>query len=188
MLLSDNKNKIIPEFPVGTIVMFTGKEIPIGWVLCDGTNGAIDLRDKFILGAKDLSSVGSKNSLYTQGNGDNKSCMVEASSETVNIDIHAQSTKLTIDQMPKHAHDVCLRLSEAAVASHVDLTRQTMDGNDIWQIKCQKMNGRVWESTTLEMGNDQEHNHNITVNQAPHKHRVNIMPSYYTLAFIQYVG
>ncbi len=88
--------------------MFTGKEIPIGWVLCDGTNGAIDLRDKFILGAKDLSSVGSKNSLYTQGNGDNKSCMVEASSETVNIDIHADNKISTIDQIPAYTHDVGL--------------------------------------------------------------------------------
>jgi microcystin-dependent protein len=186
MLLSDDKNKIIPEFPVGTIVMFTGKEIPIGWVLCDGTNGAIDLRDKFILGANDLSSVGSKNSLRTQGSGDNKSCVVEASSENVNIDIRVHSTILTIDQIPKHTHHIGLRLSEAAVTNHV--TEQTMNSNDIWQIKCQKMNGRVWESSTSEVGNDQGHNHNVAVNQDSHKHHVNIMPNYYTLAFMQYVG
>ena len=188
MLLSDDKNKIIPEFPVGTIVMFTGKEIPIGWLLCDGTNGAIDLRDKFILGANDLSSVGSKNPLRIQGNADNKSCIVETSSETINIGINAQATILTIDQIPEHTHHVGLRLSESAVSSYDN--EQTMEGKDIWKINCQKMNGRVWESSTSSVGNSntKEHNHNIAVDQVPHKHHVNIIPSYYILAFIQYVG
>lgn len=186
MLLSDDKNKIIPEFPVGTIVMFTGKEIPIGWLLCDGTNGAIDLRDKFILGANDLASVGSKNALHTQGSGNNKSCIVETSPETINIDIHAQNTVLTIDQIPAHTHHVGLSLSESAVASHG--IEQIKEGNAIWQIKCEKMNGRVWESSTSSAGSTQGHNHTIAVDQARHKHRVNIIPSYYILAFIQYVG
>lgn len=186
MLLSNNKNKMIPEFPVGTIVMFTGKEIPIGWLLCDGTNGAIDLRDRFILGANDVSSTGSKNPLRTQGSGDNKSCIVEASSETIKIDIHARSTELTVDQIPAHTHHVGLRLSESAVTSQI--TEETMNGKDIWQIICQKMNGRVWESSTSVAGNTQGHKHEIDVNQVSHKHRVDIIPNYYILAFIQYVG
>jgi len=35
------------------IVMWSGSivSIPAGWVLCDGTNGTPDLRDKFIVGA-----------------------------------------------------------------------------------------------------------------------------------------
>jgi len=186
MLLSDDKDKKIPEFPVGTIVMFTGKEIPIGWLLCDGTNGAIDLRDKFILGANDLSSVGSKNSISTQGSGDNKSCIVEASSETINIDIHAHSTILTIEQIPAHKHEVGLRLAESAVATQN--TWETMKAKSIWQITCKQMDGRVWESYTSVSGSTQGHNHNIDVNQSQHKHHVNIMPNYYILAFIQYVG
>lgn len=186
MLFSDDKNKIIPEFPVGTIVMFTGKEIPMGWLLCDGTNGAIDLRDKFILGAHDLPSVGSKNSLPIQGSGDNKSCIAEVSPETINIAIHAHNTQLNIDQIPEHTHQVGLRLSESAVTSYDN--QPTMDGKDIWQIKCQKMNGRVWESSTSKVGGSQGHKHDMDVNQAPHKHLVNTIPSYYVLAFIQYVG
>lgn len=37
----------------GMIVMWSGelKDIPNGWVLCDGTNGTPDLRDKFVVGA-----------------------------------------------------------------------------------------------------------------------------------------
>lgn len=37
----------------GTVVMWAGNisSIPIGYVLCDGTNGTPDLRDKFVVGA-----------------------------------------------------------------------------------------------------------------------------------------
>lgn len=40
--------------PRGGIIMWSGSisNIPAGWALCDGTNGTPDLRDKFIVGAK----------------------------------------------------------------------------------------------------------------------------------------
>lgn len=39
--------------PVGTISMWAGSvgDIPVGWHLCDGTDGTPDLRDKFVVGA-----------------------------------------------------------------------------------------------------------------------------------------
>lgn len=39
--------------PLGLIGMFEGliSNIPDGWVLCDGSNGTPDLRDKFIIGS-----------------------------------------------------------------------------------------------------------------------------------------
>lgn len=41
-------------YPSGVIMMWSGSvaSIPSGWVLCDGTNGTPDLRDRFIVGAK----------------------------------------------------------------------------------------------------------------------------------------
>lgn len=39
--------KIVPP---GTVVAFSGTEIPEGWALCDGNNGTPDLVDKFIKG------------------------------------------------------------------------------------------------------------------------------------------
>lgn len=42
------------------IVMWSGSivSIPSGWVLCDGTNGTPDLRDRFIVGAGGTYSPG----------------------------------------------------------------------------------------------------------------------------------
>ncbi|HAH20142.1 MAG TPA: hypothetical protein DCL49_04465 [Candidatus Omnitrophica bacterium] len=43
-----------PSIPAGVILMWSGTivSIPSGWVLCDGNNGTPDLRDKFIVGAR----------------------------------------------------------------------------------------------------------------------------------------
>lgn len=40
--------------PVGGIIMYDGliADIPAGWQLCDGTNGTPDMRDKFVIGAR----------------------------------------------------------------------------------------------------------------------------------------
>ena len=40
-------------FPIGTILLFSGKvsDIPTGWHICDGTNGTVDLRNRFPYGA-----------------------------------------------------------------------------------------------------------------------------------------
>lgn len=42
------------SLPKGIITMWSGSiaAIPSGWVLCDGTNGTPDLRDRFIVGAR----------------------------------------------------------------------------------------------------------------------------------------
>lgn len=68
--------------PLGVIVMWSGSiaNIPAGWVLCDGTNGTPDLRDRFIVGAGSSYSV----------------------SDTGGEAFH----KLTIAEMPAHTHPI----------------------------------------------------------------------------------
>ena len=47
-------------FPVGTIVPFCGNpgNVPYKWHICDGTEGTIDLRNRFPLGTNDTSVIG----------------------------------------------------------------------------------------------------------------------------------
>ena len=53
------QNLIQTRLPSGVILMWSGSiaTIPTGWVLCDGTNGTPNLRDRFIVGAGSTYSV-----------------------------------------------------------------------------------------------------------------------------------
>ena len=68
--------------PKGGIIMWSGavNQIPSGWVLCDGTNGTPDLRDRFVVGAGGGYSLG------------------QIGGEAAHV--------LTIDEMPSHSHNV----------------------------------------------------------------------------------
>jgi len=57
--------------PTGVICMWHGTlaNIPTGWVLCDGTNGTPDLRDKFVVGAAAAANPGSTGGATTHTHG-----------------------------------------------------------------------------------------------------------------------
>ncbi|WP_353102369.1 hypothetical protein [Myroides odoratus] len=81
--------------PVGLISMWSGalRDIPLGWVLCDGQNGTPDLRDRFIVGA------GKDYSIADVGG--------------------AKEVALTVDQIPSHRHTGTTK--EAGKHSHTFL-------------------------------------------------------------------
>jgi microcystin-dependent protein len=68
--------------PIGGIIMWSGNinNIPVNWILCDGTNGTPDLRNRFIVGAGVNYSIGA------QGGADR--------------------VTLTINEMPSHNHPI----------------------------------------------------------------------------------
>jgi microcystin-dependent protein len=76
-LLQHMENHLVPP---GAIIMWSGSvnDIPVGWALCDGSNGTPDLRDRFIVGA---------GGAYSPGNTGG-----------------AESVTLTVAQMPQHNH------------------------------------------------------------------------------------
>lgn len=84
-----NKIQLPPtsSLPSGLIVMWSGSTstIPTGWLLCNGSNGTPDLRNRFIVGA---------GSSYNPGN-------------TGGVD----SVTLTVAQMPSHSHTHTLSVS-----------------------------------------------------------------------------
>lgn len=59
--------------------MYSGTEVPYGWLLCDGTNGTPDLRNRFVLG-----------------------------SDGTDVNMSGGSRKLviSIDNLPAHKHEV----------------------------------------------------------------------------------
>jgi microcystin-dependent protein len=76
----DNIVVVSSGIPSGGIIMWSGSAtaIPSGWTLCNGANGAPDLRNRFILGAGSTYAVGAVGGEETH--------------------------KLTIDEMPSHSH------------------------------------------------------------------------------------
>jgi hypothetical protein len=83
------------SFPAGGIIMWSGSiaAIPTGWVLCDGTNGTPNLRDRFVIGAGSSYAVAAT--------GGSKDAVVVAHS-------HSGSVSGTTGGAGGHSHNITL--------------------------------------------------------------------------------
>lgn len=81
--------------PVGTIAMWSGplSTIPDGWQIADGTNGTIDLRNRFVVGAGNTYAPGS-----TGGSAD---AVLVSHTHTA-----TSTSTFTGSQLPTHSHGV----------------------------------------------------------------------------------
>lgn len=83
--------------PTGIISMWSGSvaSIPTGWLLCDGTNGTPDLRDRFVVGAGSTYAVaatgGSTDAIVVSHTHTASSAVVDPG-HTHNIDIYYQDS------------------------------------------------------------------------------------------------
>jgi hypothetical protein len=59
----------VSAVPAGGIIMWSGSigSIPTGYVLCNGSNGTPDLRDRFVVGAGNTYSVGNNGGFASSG-------------------------------------------------------------------------------------------------------------------------
>lgn len=78
--------------PTGAIIMYSGNTIPYGWAICNGSNGTIDLRDRFVVGA---------GTTYVSGESGGNSSVI-----------------LTTTQMPAHAHTVTFSTTTGSAGAH----------------------------------------------------------------------
>lgn len=88
--------------PIGAIMIWSGTEnnVPEGWSICNGQNGTVDLRDKFVLAAGESHNVGE-----TGG---------------------SEEVTLTVAQMPSHSHGVISAINENSTSLYkVKLERST---------------------------------------------------------------
>lgn len=81
----------------GTIALWNDVVPPIGWALCDGTNGTPDLRGKFIVG----SSSSSTDATPLTNTLDRVSTNLEPNSEG-----GEKTNTISLDNIPSHTHSV----------------------------------------------------------------------------------
>lgn len=180
-------NSVLPN---GVILMWSGGvgTIPAGWTLCDGTMGAPDLRNKFIIGAAQGAGYESPGS--TGGTTQKSGSTSFAGSHTHTVSV--SDTTLTVDQIPAHRHDYddLYALNDDQGPAVIDRYGNRIEWYSSWGSDGDNDSGNpAWYySRTANTGGTQPHNHNGSATSVgDHSHTVTIpdvRPPYYALCYI----
>jgi microcystin-dependent protein len=172
------------DYIVDEIRMFAGtlSNLPTGWFICNGSNGTVDLRNKFVYGATGQSEIGNTGGASS----------VTSGSSTVDISGTTDSHTLTVSQIPAHRHFVSKNAtagSTPALSSSNSVAREfSLSGNnDQYVLKGSTSDADIGRSS--ETGSGSGHTHGISLTGVgAHTHSVSTLPPYYKLAYIQYKG
>jgi len=176
--------------PAGGIIMWSGSlvEIPPTWLLCNGTEGTPDLRDRFIMGAghKDIGQTGGGTSdgwAITSAQMPSHKHSFTGSGSTDNGGSHNH----TMDGAGSHSHNILADKAITTATTRVKLQTgnyevSVVSGHGTWKHEGAHTHYVNW--------ND-KHAHSVDVSGwtqgmgsgSAHSH-TGIVPLYYTLAYI----
>ena len=156
------------SIPSGTIITWYGAlgSIPSGFVLCDGSNGTPDLRNRFIVGAGNSYTLGA-----TGG---------------------AATVALTTAQMPSHNHSASIGNANTSYLSKVQFANSwsyknpvslSTNGTSAW---CQagEESGGGYDATMRFTNSLASHGHSITISSNGSSQAHENRPPYYALYYI----
>lgn len=147
---------------IDKIDMYAGDptQLPAGWYLCDGQNGTVDLRQRFIVGYDpadtDYDTVGNTGGL--------------------------EEVTLTEAQLPSHSHTGYT--STSGEHTHTTQNSNSDGGSGKPATGSEPPEGTGYHTTNPSGNHSHTLNINNTGNDQPHENR----PPFYTLAFIQFKG
>lgn len=183
--------------PKGGIIMWSGVNIPVGWLLCDGTNGTPDLREKFIMAAGGSVNIGDSGGALTHAH------TVPSLSHTgTAVADHAALTHsgTAVSSHENHKHQMPLSVGSSAIRTPGG-THPFGAGDDVEMQKVTQLSDGTFnlaysmtdvESATLTHSVTQPSSHSAqshTVTQpSDHAQQTSStgssIPPYYALAFI----
>jgi microcystin-dependent protein len=113
----------LAAFPSGGIIMWSGSiaSIPGGWLLCNGTSGTPDLRDRFIVGAGSTYAVNATGGFATYSLSTAQLPSHTHTGTTANVDINHTHSGTTNLQSNDHVHGFNVNTSAAGTHQHYNV-------------------------------------------------------------------
>ena len=162
----------------GLIVMWSGayNNIPSGWVICNGLNSTPDLRDKFIIGG------GSSYAISSTGGANSTTLTIS------NLPSHTHTMSVT-DDINTHRHDVRVAGNRGSNTNgDLSQTAHSPDNHIHPPADSGNNNGYSWYQNRVA---NTDHTHSFTTDTGTNLNSIvtaiATLPQFYTLVFIMKV-